>query len=183
MTSTTTDRASLPHRQLSQDEVFTKQDTYAVGDLVGIFSRGSGRVVRVSQVFPTRLEVQYTTETARKDALKLYEYYRSLSPRLIRDRAIANAAKNWAFGQSQLNGNTPNWRWGYDLTDSARAQYEAEREQGEDAYALEAGEQAFAAAEAKLAESNVHFEDFVAKHAHMTTKVVKLTEVYGLVSA
>jgi hypothetical protein len=176
------------------------------GQLVAVYSRGSGRVAQIEKVGPKRLQVKYVTAGGRRDAeksaaidqvLQVEEERCRAEKAAERYRAMADAIERLGVEPTEDNAYESKWVAVADLPDELRQLelaggasnaarttivYKPDTLRG---WAVDAvGGQATARYEERLADARVDmrktFEQRVAERTHITGKSVKRDQCFAI---
>lgn len=168
------DVSKLPARPPLDGEFDSAPDSsaYQVGDLVAIFSRGCDRVAQIQKIGRSNLTCVYTTKGAWDSAQKIHAMY--MDPNYVESRATQAQKvepKNFDFYAREIGPDAQ-----YERHASTVENYEAMVAEGKDAYVARRVKDVRQQAQGLVDEA---IAGGVEIYVHVTTKVIKMSEVKG----
>jgi preprotein translocase subunit YajC len=150
-----------------------------IGEEVVGFSRDRFRTARVAKIGRVNATVEYTTPTAINDSLKRALWARTADPESWRKSRHAQELKNWDFYQRLATQDRwgDNDRWEVRPDQKADAQAFLAKNPDREAYAAASAQKEYDRIATARANALAMTPQDIIDNAHMTTKVVKLSEI------
>lgn len=153
----------------------------AVGEDVVGFSRDRFRTARIAKIGRTNATFEYTTPTAIQDSLKVTLFWRGVDPEQRRQREYEGALRDWDYSFKRQTQQFGTFRSGrtFEVTESDRqsARDWIAANPDREAYAIAKGQKEFDYSTQKRDAARARTPQGIIDGAHMTTKIVKLSEI------